>query len=96
MRQAITSRGIFQNSVVKESESIFMPFDNEVFILCVCVCVCLMYYHLIDLNLLKNNFSHLQKFKTRYDFQAFLCSNVRFFNFMFLLHHPIWVEERMF
>ena len=39
MRQAITSRGIFQNSVVKESESIFMPFDNEVFILCVCVCV---------------------------------------------------------
>ena len=32
-----------------------------------------MYYHWININLLKNNYSHLQKFKTRHDFQAFLC-----------------------
>ena len=40
-------------------------------------------------------YSHLQRFKTRHNFQAFqfLCYDVRLFNFMFLLHHPIWIEE---
>ena len=38
-------------------------------------------------------YSHLQKFKTRHDFQAFLSYDVRLFNFMFLLHHPVWVEN---
>ena len=26
-------------------------------------------------------------------FSSFLCYDIRLFNFMFLLHHPIWVEE---
>ena len=41
-------------------------------------------------------YSHLQTFdfKTRQDFQAILCyDDIRLFNFTFLLHHPIWVEE---
>ena len=38
-------------------------------------------------------YSLLQKLKTGHDFQAFLCWDMRLFNFMFLLHHPVWVEE---
>ena len=38
-------------------------------------------------------YSHFQKFKTKHDFQAFLCYDIKLFNFMFLIHHPIWVEE---
>ena len=36
--------------------------------------------------------SRLQKFKTRHDC-GLLCYDIRLFNFMFLLHYPIWVEE---
>ena len=38
-------------------------------------------------------YNHFEKFKTSHDFQAFLRDEVRLFNFMFLLHRPIWVEE---
>ena len=38
--------------------------------------------------------SHLQKFKTRHGFQAYLCYDVWLLNFMFLLHHPIWVKGK--
>jgi len=40
-----------------------------------------------------SNNSRLQKLKTRHDFQAFLCHDVRLVNFMFLLHHPFGVKE---
>ena len=31
----------------------------------------------------------------RHDFQAFVCCDVRLFNFVFLLHHPIWVKKNI-
>ena len=37
--------------------------------------------------------SYLQTFKTRHDFQAVLCYDVRLVNFLVLLHHPVWVDE---
>ena len=35
------------------------------------------------------NYSHLQKFKTSHDFQAFLCYDVRLFNFMMIFFYCI-------
>ena len=48
---------------------------------------------------LKNKENRIRHFwrlcqkKTRHDFQACLCYDVRLFNFIFILHHPVWVEE---
>ena len=59
------------------------------FTVCVCVCVCVCtrtYVH---------TYIVIRKmFKTKHDFQTFLCDDVRWHTLMFLLYHLIWAMEQ--